>query len=81
MLELVLVPLFDKRLHPQLSGGKAMMSGTLTSIGSVACLVLLLACINYANSGRGYVADEGARSGCAQGGWCRTGTANAPVLR
>ena len=45
---LVLVPLFDKRLHPQLSGGKAMMMG-LYIFGSVAGLVLLLACINYAN--------------------------------
>ena len=49
---LVLVPLFDKRLHPQLSGGKAMMMG-LYIFGSVACLVLLLACINYANLAAG----------------------------
>ena len=46
--KLVIVPLFDKRLHPQLSGGKAMM-GTLYIFGFVAGLVLLLACINYAN--------------------------------
>ncbi len=46
--ELVIVPLFDKRLHPQLSRGQAMME-SLYRNGFVACLVLLLACINYAN--------------------------------
>ena len=49
---LVIVPLFDKRLHPQLSGGRAMMS-TLYTFGFVAGLVLLLACINYANLAAG----------------------------
>ena len=39
---------FDKRLHPQLSGGRGMMAALYT-FGFVACLVLLLACINYAN--------------------------------
>ena len=50
--ELVIVPLFDKRLHPQLSGGRSMKS-TLYRNGFVACLVLLLACINYANLAAG----------------------------
>lgn len=50
--ELVIVPLFDKRLHPQLSGGRGMKSA-LYSSGFVACLVLLLACINYANLAAG----------------------------
>ena len=49
---LVIVPLFDKRLHPQLSRGKAMM-GVLYIFGFVAGLVLLLACINYANLAAG----------------------------
>ena len=49
---LVIVPLFDKRLHPQLSGGRRMMS-TLYTFGFVAGLVLLLACINYANLAAG----------------------------
>ena len=50
--ELVIVPLFDKRLHPQLSGGRSMKS-SLYRNGFVACLVLLLACINYANLAAG----------------------------
>jgi len=50
--ELVIVPLFDKRLHPQLSGGRAMKSALYRN-GFVACLVLLLACINYANLAAG----------------------------
>ena len=50
--ELVIVPLFDKRLHPQLSGGRGMMA-TLYTFGFVAGLVLLLACINYANLAAG----------------------------
>ena len=50
--ELVIVPLFDKRLHPQLSRGRGMKS-TLYRNGFVACLVLLLACINYANLAAG----------------------------
>ena len=49
---LVIVPLFDKRLHPQLSGGRRMMSALYT-FGFVAGLVLLLACINYANLAAG----------------------------
>ena len=49
---LVVVPLFDKRLHPQLSGGRRMMSALYT-LGFVAGLVLLLACINYANLAAG----------------------------
>ncbi len=49
---LVIVPLFDKRLHPQLSGGRGMMS-SLYILGFVAGLVLLLACINYANLAAG----------------------------
>ena len=50
--ELVIVPLFDKRLHPQLSRGRGMKR-TLYRNGFVACLVLLLACINYANLAAG----------------------------
>ena len=50
--ELVIVPLFDKRLHPQLSGGRGMKR-VLYRNGFVACLVLLLACINYANLAAG----------------------------
>ena len=50
--QLVIVPLFDKRLHPQLSRGRGMKSA-LYSYGFVACLVLLLACINYANLAAG----------------------------
>lgn len=50
--ELVIVPLFDKRLHPQLSQGRGMMR-VLYRNGFVACLVLLLACINYANLAAG----------------------------
>ena len=50
--KLVIIPLFDKRLHPQLSGGKGMR-GTLYIFGFVAGLVLLLACINYANLAAG----------------------------
>ena len=50
--QLVIVPLFDKRLHPQLSRGRAMKSA-LYRYGFVACLVLLLACINYANLAAG----------------------------
>ena len=50
--ELVIVPLFDKRLHPQLSGGRGMRSALYRN-GFVACLVLLLACINYANLAAG----------------------------
>ena len=49
---LVVVPLFDKRLHPQLSGGRRMMRALYT-FGFVAGLVLLLACINYANLAAG----------------------------
>ena len=49
---LVIVPLFEKRLHPQLSGGRRMMSALYT-FGFVAGLVLLLACINYANLAAG----------------------------
>ena len=49
---LVIVPLFDKRLHPQLSGGRRMMAALYT-FGFVAGLVLLLACINYANLAAG----------------------------
>ena len=49
---LVIVPLFEKRLHPQLSGGRRMMSAIYT-FGFVAGLVLLLACINYANLAAG----------------------------
>ena len=49
---LVIVPLFDKRLHPELSGGRRMMSALYT-FGFVAGLVLLLACINYANLAAG----------------------------
>ena len=49
---LVIVPLFEKRLHPQLSGGRGMMSALYT-FGFVAGLVLLLACINYANLAAG----------------------------
>ncbi len=49
---LVIVPLFDKRLHPQLSGGRGMMAALYT-FGFVAGLVLLLACINYANLAAG----------------------------
>ena len=49
---LVIIPLFDKRLHPQLSGGRGMMRG-IYIFGFVACLVLLLACINYANLAAG----------------------------
>ena len=48
---LALVPLFDKRLHPQLTKGRRMTM--LYRYGSVACLVLLLACINYANLATG----------------------------
>ena len=48
---LVVVPLFDKRLHPQLSGGRRMSA--LYTFGFVAGLVLLLACINYANLAAG----------------------------
>ena len=47
---LALVPLFDLRLHPQLSGGAAPV---LYSYGFVAFLVLLLACINFANLATG----------------------------
>ncbi len=50
--ELVIVPLFDKRLHPQLGAGRSMKS-SLYRNGFVACLVLLLACINYANLAAG----------------------------
>ena len=50
--ELVIVPLFDKRLHPQLSAGRAMKRALYRN-GFVACLVLLLACINYANLAAG----------------------------
>ena len=50
--KLVIVPLFDKRLHPQLSGGRGMMR-ELYIFGFVAGLVLLLACINYANLAAG----------------------------
>ena len=46
--EPVIVPLFEKRLHPQLSRGQSMRE-SLYRNGLVACLVLLLACINYAN--------------------------------
>ena len=49
---LVIVPLFDKRLHPQLSGGRAARAA-LYNVGFVAFLVLLLACINYANLAAG----------------------------
>ena len=49
---LVIVPLFEKRLHPQLSGGRGEMSA-LYIFGFVAGLVLLLACINYANLAAG----------------------------
>ena len=49
---LVIVPLFDKRLHPQLSGGRASRA-SLYHVGFVAFLVLLLACINYANLAAG----------------------------
>ena len=47
---LALVPLFDLRLHPQLSSGAAPV---LYSYGFVAFLVLLLACINFANLATG----------------------------
>ena len=47
---LALVPLFDLRLHPQLSSGA---EAVLYSYGFVAVLVLLLACINYANLATG----------------------------
>ena len=47
---LALVPLFDKHLHPQLSRGRP---ATLYRYGFVAFLVLLLACINYANLAAG----------------------------
>ena len=50
--ELVIVPLFDKALHPQLSRGQSMME-SLYRNGFVAGLVLLLACINYANLAAG----------------------------
>ena len=50
--KLVIVPLFDKRLHPQLSGGRGMKR-SLYRYGFVAGLVLLLACINYANLAAG----------------------------
>ena len=50
--ELVIVPLFDKRLDPQLSAGRGMKR-VLYRNGFVACLVLLLACINYANLAAG----------------------------
>ena len=50
--ELVIVPLFDKRLHPQLSAGRGMKRALYRN-GFVACLVLLLACINYANLAAG----------------------------
>ena len=50
--ELVIVPLFDKRLHPQLSAGRRMKRALYRN-GFVACLVLLLACINYANLAAG----------------------------
>ena len=50
--ELVIVPLFDKRLHPQLSRGQTMRE-SLYRNGFVAFLVLLLACINYANLAAG----------------------------
>ena len=77
---LVIVPLFDKRLHPQLSGGRGDDEFTLhpriRRRPRAAAGVYQLR-----QSGRGHVADEGARSGCAQGGRGRTGTANAPVLR
>ena len=43
---IALVPLFDKRLHPQLSSGAEVQ---LYSYGFIAFLVLLLACINFAN--------------------------------
>ena len=49
---LVIVPLFDKRLHPQLSGGRGARS-MLYNVGFIAFLVLLLACINYANLAAG----------------------------
>ena len=49
---LLIVPLFDKRLHPQLGSGRRMMSALYT-FGFVAGLVLLLACINYANLAAG----------------------------
>ena len=47
---LALVPLFDKRLHPQLSSGAEVQ---LYSYGFIAFLVLLLACINFANLAAG----------------------------
>ena len=48
--DLALVPLFDKRLHHQLrEGGTAL----LYNYGFVAFLVLLLACINFANLAAG----------------------------
>ena len=47
---LALVPLFDKHLHPQLSSGA---EAQFYRYGFVAGLVLLLACINYANLAAG----------------------------
>ena len=46
---LALVPLFDKHLHSEVSHGKS----EIYVFGFVACLVLLLACINYANLAAG----------------------------
>ena len=48
---IALVPLFDKHLHPQLTKGRRM--ATLYRYGFVAFLVLLLACINFANLATG----------------------------
>ena len=47
---LALVPLFDLRLHPQLSSGAVAQ---LYSYGFIVFLVLLLACINFANLAAG----------------------------
>ena len=47
---IALVPLFDKRLHPQLSSGAEVQ---FYSYGFIAFLVLLLACINFANLAAG----------------------------
>ena len=49
--ELALVPLFDKHLHPQLTRGRMRMLFFI--YGFVSVLVLLLACINYANLAAG----------------------------
>jgi len=49
--KLVLVPLFDKHLHPQLTRGR--MRILFFTYGFVTFLVLLLACINYANLAAG----------------------------